>query len=220
MRPELRALTWPDVPGQPLVLVPVGSFEQHGPHLPMDTDTVIAVAVASGAAAELGALVAPPVVYGASGEHQAFPGTISIGTDALRELLVELARSLSTWADRIVFVNGHGGNLTALTGAVTLLVAEGRSVSWAPCAVPDGDAHAGHVETSVLLHLDPARVQRHRAVVGNVDPIAGLLPALRGSGVRSVSESGILGDPTSASADTGAALLAAMVAAVVTRVRG
>ena len=97
-----------------LVLVPVGSIEQHGPHLPLDTDTTIAVAVADGVAGELpGAWVAPPLSYGSSGEHQSFAGTASIGTEALTQVAVELVRSLRTWADRVVFVNAHGGNLAA-----------------------------------------------------------------------------------------------------------
>src|SRR5215204_2153898 len=91
--------------GAQLVLVPVGSVEQHGPHLPLDTDTRIAAAVAARAAT--GALlVAPPVAYGASGEHEGFAGTVSIGHEALRLLLVELGRSASRWAARLVFVNG------------------------------------------------------------------------------------------------------------------
>src|SRR3546814_4088833 len=99
-----------------LVLVPVGFIEQHGPHLPLDTDTTIAVAVAEGVAATLaghlpGTWVAPALSYGSSGEHQSFAGTSSIGTTTLQLVLIELVRSMRTWAERIVFVNAHGGNL-------------------------------------------------------------------------------------------------------------
>lgn len=87
---------WPQVPEGGLVLVPVGSTEQHGPHLPLDVDTVVAVAVARGLAPALEGLVAPAVAFGASGEHQDFPGTVSIGTPALTTVLVELGRSLTT----------------------------------------------------------------------------------------------------------------------------
>ena len=77
----------------PSIMIPLGSTEQHGPHLPLDTDTRIATAVARGAAKHLehGWLVAPAIAYGASGEHQSFAGTISIGTEALTMLLVEYA---------------------------------------------------------------------------------------------------------------------------------
>ena len=108
----------------PVVVIPVGSTEQHGPHLPLDTDTRIATAVAEAVADELGrgsalpVLVGPAVAYGASGEHEGFAGTISIGTEALKHLLVEFGRSAMNWANRLVFVNGHGGNVGALATAV------------------------------------------------------------------------------------------------------
>ncbi|MFB2598250.1 mycofactocin biosynthesis peptidyl-dipeptidase MftE [Herbiconiux sp. P17] len=137
----LHALSWPSVPPSATVLLPIGSTEQHGPHLPFDTDAVIAHAVASAAGermlAEGGAVVVAPVLaYGASGEHQSFAGTISIGHEALRFVLIELVRSMSTWASRIVIVNGHGGNVPTLASAVPQLCAEGHGVAWLPCAVP------------------------------------------------------------------------------------
>ena len=73
-------------------------------------------------------MLAPAIGYGASGEHEGFPGTVSIGTSALRLLLVEFGRSASQWASRLVFVNGHGGNVEALAAAVALLRYEGRDV--------------------------------------------------------------------------------------------
>lgn len=203
---------WPDVPTGSTVLVPLGSTEQHGPHLPLDVDTTIATAVAEGLAPLVGGLVAPALPVGASGEHQAFAGTVSIGTDALRAVVVELGRSLTTWARRVVFVNGHGGNLTALVDAVALLRSEGRDVCWVPCATPGADAHAGETETSIMLHLDPRRVRLERAAAGNTTPIDRLLPDLRSGGVAAVSSNGVLGDPTGASAARGAALVAEMVA--------
>jgi len=203
--------TWVEVPPWPVVIVPVGSFEQHGPHLPMDTDARIAEAVAEELAPLLGGTVAPTVAYGASGEHQGFPGTISIGTDALARLLVEMVRSLRTWAGRVILVNGHGGNAAAVTAAVKHLVAEGHDVTWVPC-VWQGDAHAGRAETSLMLHLSPHRVRVHAAEAGNGRPLADLMPALRASGVRSASPNGVLGDPAGATAREGARLLADMVA--------
>src|SRR5262249_32510879 len=156
-----------------------------------DTDTVIATAVARRAAHALArvdpdeVLVGPALAYGASGEHQDFPGTVSIGTDALHQQLVELGRSAGGWAGRVVFVNGHGGTLAALRTAVRLLRTEGRDVAWIPCAVGGGDAHAGYAETSVMLHLAPGDVDLARAVAGNVEPLERLMPALVTGGVRS-----------------------------------
>jgi mycofactocin precursor peptide peptidase len=198
---------WPEIGGRPTLLVPVGSVEQHGPHLPLDTDTRIAAAVAARAAT--GALlVAPPVAYGASGEHEGFAGTVSIGHEALRLLLVELGRSASRWAARLVFVNGHGGNVSSVVEAVRLLRYEGRDAAWFACAA-GGDAHAGRTETSLMLALDPTLVRPERAP-GNTAPLGVLLPAMRAGGVAAVSPNGVLGDPAGASADEGERLLAAM----------
>src|SRR5712671_2477486 len=94
----LADLTWPEAARLAaegaLLAVPVGATEQHGPHLPLSTDTDLAVALCARlAAARPGVLAAPPVAYGASGEHQDFPGTLSIGSEAVELLLVELCRS-------------------------------------------------------------------------------------------------------------------------------
>jgi mycofactocin system creatininase family protein len=196
---------WPEIDGRPTLLVPVGSVEQHGPHLPLDTDTRIAAAVAARAAT--GALlVAPPVAYGASGEHEGFPGTVSIGHEALRLLLVELGRSAARWAGRLVFVNGHGGNVSSLVETVRLLRYEGRDAAWFACAA-GGDAHAGRTETSLMLALDPSRVRLDLAEPGCTDDIAAIMPRLRREGVRAVSANGVLGDPAGASAAEGHELL-------------
>lgn len=221
-RTALAGLAWPDVRPGLTVLVPTGSTEQHGPHLPLDTDTVIAAAVAAEAAAQSGAadvVVAPALAYGASGEHQDFPGTVSLGHEALLLVLVELARSLSVWAERIVFVNAHGGNVPTLVRGVRQLAAENHRVGWVPCGFA-GDAHAGRTETSLMLHLSPERVRLDRAVPGNTRPIADLMPALRSGGVKSVSPLGVLGDPAGASAAEGKALLDSAASAVLARLGG
>ena len=214
MTSALGESTWPEVDerGPSVVAVPLGSVEQHGPHLPLDTDTRIATALVDAlAAARPDVVGAPPVAYGASGEHAGFPGTLSIGTEALTAVLVELGRSADAFAG-VVFVNGHGGNLEAVRRASALLVDEGRRVlAWAP-AVPDGDAHAGRTETSLLLALDPGCVRLDRAEPGATAPLAELIGDLRSGGVAAVAPNGVLGDPTGASADEGAALLAAITA--------
>lgn len=207
---------WPEIEGRPTLLLPVGSTEQHGPHLPLDTDARVAVAVAARAADGTDLLVAPPIAYGASGEHEGFAGTVSIGHEALRLLLVELGRSAARWAARLVFVNGHGGNLPTLVDAVTLLRSEGRDAGWFPCA-PGGDAHAGRTETSLMLAVDPALV-RPGAAAGNPAPLDELLRAMRVGGVAAVSTNGVLGDPAGASAAEGERLLATMVAQLVAAV--
>ncbi|GAA3663016.1 mycofactocin biosynthesis peptidyl-dipeptidase MftE [Nocardioides ginsengisoli] len=216
----LAEATSPDIPVAPTVLVPVGSIEQHGPHLPLDTDTVIATAVATEAALHLtmaghDVLVAPALTYGSSGEHQAFAGTSSIGTDVLHQVVVELTRSMTAWAARVVLVNAHGGNLRALERAVRQLTDEGHDVGWVACATEDVDLHAGRTETSLMLHLAPWNVRIDRAEAGNTGTLDELLPAMIAGGVKAVSPNGVLGDPAGASAEEGVAVLASMTADVV-----
>jgi mycofactocin precursor peptide peptidase len=218
---RLATATWPELPARPLVVVPLGAVEQHGPHLPLATDALVAGAVAEYAVPALdGALLAPPLPYGASGEHEGFPGTVSIGTAALTGLLVEYGRSAGRWAGRLLVVNGHGGNLDALRAAVPLLRSEGRDVAWFPCGSPAGDAHAGRTETSLMLHVEPGGVREELAEAGETAPIGELLPRLRAEGVRGVSANGVLGDPAGASAQEGAALLAALGDRLVAAVGG
>jgi mycofactocin precursor peptide peptidase len=203
---------WPEVVARPgVLLIPLGSCEQHGPHLPLDTDTRIAVAVASEVASiRPGVRVAPAVAYGASGEHAAFAGTLSIGSDVVATLIIELVRS-ADWAERVVLVNGHGGNVDGLRSAIRTLTAEGRRLDvWSP-TIPGGDAHAGHTETSMMLAIAPETVRMDLAEVGATESITVLLPALRTGGVRAVSPNGVLGDPTHATAQHGRKLLAELV---------
>ena len=193
----------------------MGSCEQHGPHLPLDTDTQIAVAIANGAARHVErALVAPAVAYGSSGEHDGFAGTLSIGAAVTEMLVVELARS-APWADRLVFVNGHGGNLEPVRRAVELLRREGHHVDdWWPTG-EHGDLHAGRVETSVLMHLNPSVVGDLPAGVA-APPIAALIT----DGVAAHSTSGVLGDPTGATADEGALILGRWIDDLVAMIAG
>ena len=206
---DLARVTSAEAAGASLVLVPLGSIEQHGPHLPLDTDTVIATAVAQGVAREVDAWVAPPIPYGSSGEHQSYAGTSSSGTEALTHLLVELTRSMRTWADRVVIVNAHGGNVAALDAS--------DEVEWVPCATESVDLHAGFTETSLMLHLRPESVRLDRAVAGNTAPLSEILPAMMVGGVAAVSPNGVLGDPAGASAVEGERVLKAMVAEIVER---
>lgn len=208
--PDLGALAWTDV-GSPILVVPVGSCEQHGPHLPLHSDTVIATALARELAARRDdCVVAPPLTITASGEHQGFAGTLSIGNAAMADLVIELVRS-ADWSQGVVFVNGHGGNAAAMAVAGETFARESRrSLMWWP-RIPGGDLHAGHVETSLMLALAPDEVHRDRAVAGPVPAMAELARV----GVQPLSASGVLGDPTTASADEGRRLFAELAAQLV-----
>lgn len=214
----LAGLSWPAVPTGTTLVLPLGATEQHGPHLPLCTDTVVAEAVAHRLAEAVpGLVVAPTLPYGASGEHETFPGTISLGTVALTSLLVEYGRSACRWADRLLLLTGHGGNAEALGVATLRLRSEGRDVAYAS-AQPDGiDTHAGHTETSIMLALQPDQVGVDRRA-GTIAPLADLLPAIRAGSVRDVSPDGVLGDPTTASAEDGERLVDAHVADLATAV--
>ncbi|HWD06162.1 MAG TPA: mycofactocin biosynthesis peptidyl-dipeptidase MftE [Amycolatopsis sp.] len=219
---NLGDLAWPDVAERAaagaILAVPIGATEQHGPHLPLSTDTDIALALCE----RLGArradvLVAPPVPYGSSGEHIGFAGTLSIGQAATELLLVELGRSAGETFRRLLFVSAHGGNAGPVSRAVERLRAESRDVAlfqprWS------GDPHAGRPETALQLALRPAAVRWDRTCVGDRRPLSEVLPLLRAGGVRAVTDTGVLGDPTGASAAEGERLLATLTDALESQV--
>jgi creatinine amidohydrolase len=208
---ELAGAYWPAVEQGPrqLLVVPTGSLEQHGPHLPLDTDTRVAVALARRCCAgRAGVALAPAVGIGASGEHADFPGTLSIGTEALTSCLIELGRHASRDWPALLLVNGHGGNAAAITAAIGRLRYEGRAAHVWHAGLPGGDAHAGRSETSVMLALDPGAVRLEAAEAGETRPASQIMAVLREQGVRAVSGNGVLGDPAGASAAEGQELLA------------
>lgn len=214
MAAALSDLTWPDAArgaASAVLAVPVGATEQHGPHLPLSTDTDIAVALTDGLArARPHVVVAPAIAYGSSGEHAGFEGTVSIGQQAIELLLVELARSALASFPRVLLVCAHGGNARPLRRAERRLRDERRNVrAWMPRW--SGDAHAGRAETSLMLAIAPERVRLDRAAPGATAPIDELMESLVAEGVRAVSANGVLGHPGGASAAEGRALLATQI---------
>ncbi len=218
----LGSLTWPEVEkrageGAGLV-VPLGATEQHGPHLGLNTDTRIAEALAyrlvgrARTSAQLDLIVAPALPYGSSGEHADFPGTLSIGQSATELMIVELVRSARLTFGFVVLVCGHGGNAGPLNRAMTTLVAESPEVLALRPSWGDGsDLHAGRTETSIMLSIDPHAVDQGQLEAGTVAEWDEIGHALMKTGVRSVSANGVLGDPSTASATEGEALLAQAV---------
>lgn len=206
----LRELTWVEagrVAPESILVVPVGATEQHGPHLPLTTDTDIAAGLAERVRLRRAdAVVAPPVAYGSSGEHDGFAGTISVGQAGIELFLVELCRSASLTFERVLLLCAHGGNREPIRRVAEQMRDEGRDVTvFHP--VWGIDAHAGRAETSLMLALAPDRVLLNRAAAGAVERIDSLMPRLVADGVAAVSSNGVLGDPAGASAEEGEALL-------------
>lgn len=196
---------------RPLLIFPLGSTEQHGPHLPLETDTIIIEAVVTGVVHQLASThihVAPTMAVTASDEHRGFPGTLSIGTEATTAAIVSMCRSARKWTCGVVIANGHGGNHDALANATGALAHEGIAHRvWNLPAYAGGDSHAGHTETSLMLHIAPQLVRTASIERGNTAPVKELIEPMRTGGVAAVSGNGILGDPTTATADHGAQVL-------------
>ncbi|MFW6383975.1 MAG: creatininase family protein [Halodesulfurarchaeum sp.] len=225
---DLHRTTWTEADGTDtdLALVPVGSTEQHGPHDPLGTDFLAAEAVAQHTADQLeeDVVVTPPIPVGVSREHRQFTGTLWVSPDTFRSYVRETAESLihHGW-DRIVLVNGHGGNAPALCELAAELSRDRDALvvpfTWFDAA--EGSVtmgHAGSLETSFLLHEHPDLVYTDRLEDGR-DGGADLWGEWV-SGVNlahdaaTFSENGTVGDPTKASAKEGEQLLDSATAAL------
>jgi len=214
--PRLQHCQWPQISdsARQLLLWPLGATEQHGPHLPLDTDTVIADELAQAAHSLFPHIgLSPALPLGASGEHAHFPGTLSIGTQALTSVIIEFVRHAALHWGHVLIVNGHGGNAAALSAAGDLLRYEGRSLTiWhATSGGQRADAHAGFRETSLMLHLREESVRMDLAEAGATAPLSQLLESMRDGGVKAVSPNGVLGDPIGANAAAGKSIFEAML---------
>ena len=245
---RLADATWTDVRDADIdvAFVPVGSTEQHGPHAPLGTDTLNAVAVAEAGAAAYEAVetessadvvVTPPIPVGVAEEHRAFDGTMWVSPDTFRAYVREAAESLPHHGiDRVVFVNGHGGNVEALAEVARRFSRDDGHDGYAVAftwfeAVGEhaGDmGHAGPLETALLRATNPDLVREDRieaAREGAADRWGEWV-----SGVNlahdsdEFSDNGVVGDPTAGDAERGEVLLdlasdalAELAAAVVDR---
>ncbi|WP_214411315.1 creatininase family protein [Sphaerisporangium fuscum] len=209
-----------------VALLPVGSFEQHGPYLPLATDTIVACTVADALAAAHPVLRLPPVTISCSHEHEhpggAWPGTVSISATTLHAVVGDVAASLRrSGVAKLVVVNGHGGNYV-LGNVVQEAAGKGHRMAlfpgpadWDAARAAGGletsgwsDMHAGELETSLLLHAHPGLV---RPGYETSDHVADDRRHLLTLGMAAYTESGVIGRPSLASAAKGKAVLESLV---------
>lgn len=225
-----------------VVVVPCGSIEQHGPHLPVDVDSFLVSEVARRAAETAGrqvpVLVTPTVTFGCSEHHLDFTGTISLTQDTFILVLQEVCTSLIHHGfRRILILNGHSGNTGAVTVAANKIhlahpestvvffnywALAGEAMARVRSSEPGGAAHAGEFETSLYLALDPERV--------SLDAAVREIPAPRLTGERidlfqwgriniafnmsELTRSGVVGDPLVATREKGESILAALISQI------
>ncbi|MBV2363417.1 creatininase family protein [Streptomonospora sp. NEAU-YY374] len=210
--------------GAGLTLLPIGSHEQHGPHLPLATDTVIAATLAAEIAEAHGLRVLPPVAFSCSQEHAAWPGTVSVSAATLYALVRDIAESVrASGATGLVLVNGHGGNYV-LGNLVQEVNRLGHRMAlfpafedWADARTSagvlttnDADMHAGELETSILLHAHPHLVGEDYT---SADHLTGDRRHMLTLGLEAYTPSGVVGRPSLATAEKGEAALSALVRA-------
>jgi len=217
---------------QNLAIIPVGSVEQHGPHLPLDTDTYDAYYLAKEAAKRVKGekpIVLPPIYYGVSYHHMKFVGTISISPNTLQALIVEISRSLKRYGvKKILIVNGHGGNEPALRTAAQILkheeglqifIESGGLISKEIKKVikTKNDVHAGECETSTSLAnreelVDKSRIPDEDAKYPSKHlEFSAEERIIWGFNIDEISKQGVLGNPKRASKEKGERLWKAAI---------
>ncbi len=202
-----------------VAVLPIGSFEQHGAFLPLITDTVVACAIAGEAARTYSLLLLPPVTIACSHEHAEWPGTVSITAQTLYQIVQDIAASLErSGVQRVILVNGHGGNYVlsnvvqeynAIHGLRMSLFPHGEDWQRARTEAQlessgHEDMHAGEIETSLLLHVAP-----HLVRDGNegADFVADDRRFLLTLGMAGYTTTGVIGRPSLGSADKGKLVL-------------
>ena len=225
---RLSELTSPEVRdaiarGIDVVIIPVGSTEQHGTHLPLSTDSIHTVAVLERVAQRLLALVAPLMPVGRADHHMAFPGTITVSHETLHAVMRDWCDSLFKHGFRHVLVySGHGGNAVPLARIIDDLVREKPSRSIIGCTdwriyddalfpvakafgvtMKEAGWHAGELEASMILALDERLVHMDRAAPGFLGNLDDVRDQLMSAGIQAIAPSGVLGDPRGATREHG-----------------
>lgn len=223
------------------VLIPLGALEQHGPHLPLGTDSIIADAVAVRVVERVpDLLIGPAVTVGCSDHHLGFAGTASVQTEQLATTLTSIVTTLLGHGFRHAYLfSGHAGNIPSMQRSMAELPSEleGRASAFTDwpgqrAALHDWGqtrlgltpeeigSHAGHFETSMMLVLAPQRVDMDAAPVGYVGSSEEGSRIMRSGGMRRLSQVGVMGDARSASAEAGEGYLEVMTGTVVDFIEG
>ena len=226
--PRLAELTWPEAAAwfrrDPRLIVPVGTTLQHGPHLPLNSDTQIITAVAEGIGARHGVLIAPTFAFGAPSERaREYAGTAGLGSKALHRVLNELVQG---WEEHgvlefvLITSQGFGPNYEALVSVMAkrarIRAVDINSVDLTALLDHPGPQHAGELETSLMLHLAPVLVRADRIV--DAPPEPGSRPDR--AGVPPPGSSGVIGVPSAATAEKGRAIYEHLVEFIGTRLYG
>jgi creatinine amidohydrolase len=223
--------SWPDVAAHlervPVVVLPFGALEQHGPQLPLGTDTATAAEVARRIAERLDAVLLPPVHYGDTWNTAGYPGTVSLRPGTVTAIAEDIGRAAAASGARLlVVVNGDWGNRNPLAAAMRTLESDGvlRALTLDYPGMDDAIAavresrpaapglnHAEEVETSIMLAIAPEDVHqdRYEAAYPTFPSDFGTRPMQ----LHPFSPSGVFGDPATASAEKGERILAATVEA-------
>ena len=223
---HLDRMTWAEVKeeiqnGRDTVVVPFGSTEQHGRHMPLGTDAVLGDEIGWGLAERLDSFLAPTVRFGCSDHHLAFAGTISLDEKTFRSIVTDVVASLSVHGfRRIVLLPTHGGNFKPLAEAVAKIepvegvrilaftdlgalvsTAFKSSRAFGVDAAKSG-AHSGEWETSLMLTLRPDQVKMDWAAEGFVGELSEIMSKVF-DGIQNLDQNGVLGDPRPATAEAG-----------------
>ena len=237
---KLGELTWPQAEARAadidLALLPVGAVEQHGHHLPLDTDAYDAEYLTdcvARACSDPKPIVLPPIPYGVSYHHQDFPGTVSISPDTLSRLVYEVGMSVARWGiTKLIIINGHGGNIPALNFSAQMInrdahiftcVESGESSDSDVAAIIEtaNDVHAGEIETSTSLAVRPELVRLDQASPSVPQFSSRFLNFTSRRSVPwyahtvRISSTGVMGDPTKASRDKGLRIWELMIGRLV-----
>jgi Uncharacterized protein, putative amidase len=229
---QLATQTWPELAGRlespSLAIVPVGSTEQHGPHLPLATDHLIAEALSRAATDQTGKLCTPPIRIGVSPHHRQFPGTTWVDPEAFRAYVESFTQNLAYHGiDRVIYVNAHGGNVEPLREVGRRLHRDGAiyAIEWMwDESIPElvdelfehNGPHGGPKETAMIMHIagelvaeDRLAQARDRGVVDPADTQTRVHGARTFYDAIENSTNGVFGDQTDATPEKGQQLFEA-----------